>query len=149
MEIKAFRKGCAVESISVPPLVGTSRTREHTCLGTDLVDGSDTTSSLDAVMAVTERFSFSPEGGGVLERTLRTAGGEAYANRTQGMVVIPAGDSSVVRVDVDGETVWPEDNGGSDATLDRIGTMLDSLGADDGEPDPGEEPYAYGQGSGW
>lgn len=64
------------------------------------------------------------------------------------MVVIPAGDSSVTRVDVDGETVWPEDNGGgSDATLDRIGSMLDSLGAEDGEPDQDEEPY--GMGAGW
>jgi hypothetical protein len=147
MEIKVFRSGCRVESVSVPPLVGVSRTREHNALGTDLVDGTDTTSSLDGIMAVTERFSFSPEEGGILERTLRTAGGEAYANRTQGMVVIPAGDSSVTRVDVDGETVWPEDNGGSDATLDRIGSMLDSLDAEDGEPDQDEEPY--GMGAGW
>ena len=149
MEIKVFRYGCRVESVSVPPLVGTSRTREHNALGTDLVDGTDTTSSLDGIMAVTERFRFSPEAGGVLERTLRTAGGEAYANRTQGMVVIPAGDSSVVRVDVDGETVWPEDNaGGSDATLDRIGSMLDSLdAADDGQPGPGND--SYGMDAGW
>ncbi len=148
MEIKVFRTGCCVESVQVPPLVGVSRTREHNALGTDLVDGTDTTSSLDNVMAVRETFSFSPEAGGVLERTLRTAGGEAYANRTQGMVVIPAGDSSVTRVDVDGETVWPEDNnGGSDATLDRIDGMLANLDADDAQPDPGEGPY--GTDAGW
>jgi len=142
MEIKVFRTGCRVESVQVPPLVGVSRTREHDVPGADLVDGTDTTSSLDGIMAVSEAFSYSPGDGGVLVRTLRTKAGQRYANGTRDMVVIPQHDESVIRVDVDGETVWPEDNGGgSDATLDRIDDMLAGMDAEDGQPAPDEDPY--------
>lgn len=148
MEIKVFRTGCRVESVQVPPLVGVSRTREHDVPGANLVDGTDTTSSLDGIMAVSEAFSYSPGDGGVLVRTLRTKAGQRYANGTRDMVVIPQHDESVIRVDVDGETVWPEGDGGRDATLDRIDDMLDSLdAADDGQPGPGND--SYGMDAGW
>lgn len=101
-------------------------------------------------MAVSETFSYSPDDGGILERTVRSSGGKTYANGTRGMVVIPPHDGAVVRVDVDGETVWPEEEDDRGGALGQISSLL-SMMDDDQQPDEDADknPYSSGPDVSW
>lgn len=136
MVIKIFRAGCDVEAHEVPPFVGLSTTTEGVHAGEAVIDsGSETASEADRVSDVVERFRYTPEGGGVLERRItrqQPGGGHetGCANGTQGMVIVPPGDAAVRRIDVDGEQVWPED-----AASDRVAeleAMLERMLAEQG-----------------
>lgn len=123
---------------SIPEMRGTTTTTEgHSAMGLQFDGGSETTSDLDDVQDVEERFAFLPATGGILERVVRkcTSDGTrhvAYANHSEGDVVItPEEAARAFKVLVDGVQAWPEEKdalkGVSDA-LDRIDGLRAGLG---------------------
>lgn len=116
MQVKVYRNGCDVEAHEIPPFVGKTTTWDGIDAGAERrIDcGNESESDADCIADIKERFRFSPDWGGVLERIIvRPDGREgfksSYSNGTRGMVVIPPGGADgVIRITVDGEQVWPE-----------------------------------------
>ena len=131
MRVKIYRTGCDVETHEIPQLAGKTVTRDGIDIdGTRVKCGSETESEVDDVADVIERFTFSPERGGFLERFVRRwefVNGEwchidRSANGTRGMVVVaPDEAGSVRRIEVDDVQVWPEEeDGGRIAELEAL-----------------------------
>lgn len=139
MRVKIYRAGCDIETHEIPQLAGKTVTRDGTDVdGTHLKGGSETESEIDGIADVVERFTFTLEEGGVLERIVRRweyAGGECryvdrYANGTRGMLVVaPEEAETVTRVDVDDVQVWPEDGGGADVRITELEALAGRLAA--------------------
>ena len=131
MRVKIYRAGCDVETHEIPQLAGKTVTRDGIDVdGTRVKCGTETESEVDDVADVIERFTFSPERGGFLERFVRRweyASGEwrhvdRSANGTRGMVVVaPEETGSITRIEVDDVQVWPEEeDGGRIAELEAL-----------------------------
>ena len=97
MRVKIYRQGCDVETHEIPQLAGKTVTRDGIDVdGTRVKCGTETESEVDDVADVIERFTFSPERGGFLERFVRRweyVNGmwrhvDRGANGTRGMVVV-------------------------------------------------------------
>lgn len=131
MRVKIYREGCNVETHEIPQLAGKTVTRDGIDVeGTWVKCGTETESEVDDVADVIERFTFSPERGGFLERFVRRweyVNGmwrhvDRGANGTRGMVVVaPDEVGSVRRIEVDDVQVWPEEeDGGRIAELEAL-----------------------------
>lgn len=131
MRVKIYREGCDVETHEIPQLAGKTVTRDGIDIdGTRVKGGTETESEVDDVADVIERFTFSPERGGFLERIVRRwecVNGvwrhvDRGANGTRGMVVVsPDEVGSVARIEVDDVQVWPEEeDGGRIAELEAL-----------------------------
>ncbi len=131
MRVKIYRQGCDVETHEIPQLAGKTVTRDGIDVdGTRVKCGTETESEVDDVADVIERFTFSPERGGFLERFVRRweyVNGmwrhvDRGANGTRGMVVVaPDEVGSVTRIEVDDVQVWPEgEDGGRIAELEAL-----------------------------
>ena len=131
MRVKIYREGCDVETHEIPQLAGKTVTRDGIDIdGTRVKCGTETESEVDDVADVIERFTFSPERGGFLERFVRRwecVNGvwrhvDRGANGTRGMVVVALDEvGSVKRIEVDDVQVWPEEeDGGRIAELEAL-----------------------------
>lgn len=131
MRLKIYREGCDVETHEIPQLAGKTVTRDGIDIdGTRVKCGTETESEVDDVADVIERFTFSPERGGFLERVVRRwecVNGvwrhvDRGANGTRGMVVVALDEvGSVKRIEVDDVQVWPEEeDGGRIAELEAL-----------------------------
>ena len=135
--VKSYREGCDIESREIPPFAGESVTSEGQDFGTAHVrDGSTTAQEADRVADVRERFRFTPEGGGALERAVaRYDAGRGQlswraANGTLGMRIVQPGDRTIRRITVDGEQVWPEEDD-ANGRIRELQEMVDRLLAGD------------------
>ena len=131
MRVKIYREGCDVETHEIPQLAGKTVTRDGIDVeGTRVKCGTETESEVDDVADVIERFTFSPERGGFLERFVRRwecVNGvwrhvDRGANGTRGMVVVaPDEVESITHIEVDDVQVWPEgEDGGRIAELEAL-----------------------------
>lgn len=131
MRVKIYRQGCDIETHEIPQLAGKTVTRDGVDMdGARVKCGTETESEVDDVADVIERFTFSPERGGFLERFVRRwecVNGvwrhvDRGANGTRGMVVVaPEETGSVTRIEVDDVQVWPEEeDGGRIAELEAL-----------------------------
>lgn len=131
MRVKIYRQGCDIETHEIPQLAGKTVTRDGVDMdGARVKCGTETESEVDDVADVIERFTFSPERGGFLERFVRRwefVNGEwrhidRSANGTRGMVVVaPDEVGSVRRIEVDDAQIWPEEeDGGRIAELEAL-----------------------------
>ena len=72
MRVKIYRQGCDIETHEIPQLAGKTVTRDGVDMdGARVKCGTETESEVDDVADVIERFTFSPERGGFLERFVR------------------------------------------------------------------------------
>lgn len=143
MRVKVYREGCDIETHEIPQLAGKTVTRDGVDVdGTHLKGGSETEAEVDNVADVIERFTFSPEEGGVLKRLVRkwenTPEGwrhvDRVANKTYGMVIVaPEEAETVTRIDVDEVQVWPEDADDTDGRIAELEALAGHLAAGAGE----------------
>lgn len=136
MRVKIYRGGCDVETHEIPPLVGRTITRDGIEVGTERLDcGSESEAEADDVADIIERFTFSPEEGGVLRRLVRKweRSDEGWrhvdrvANGTFDMVIIaPEETEAITRIDVDDVQAWPEEDTGGDRVRELEG-LVDRL----------------------
>lgn len=139
MRVKIYRRGCDVETHEIPQLAGKTVTHDGTDVdGVLMRGGSETESDVDDVADIIERFTFTPEEGGVLERFVRRRefmGGEwrhvdRIANGTADMVVIaPEEAGSVTRIDVDEIQVWPEGGDDPEGRIAELEALAERLAA--------------------
>ena len=121
MRVKIYREGCDVETHEIPQLAGKTVTRDGVDMdGARVKCGTETESEVDDVADVIERFTFTPERGGFLERFVRRweyASGEwRHVDRSA-----PDEVGSVRRIEVDDVQVWPEEeDGGRIAELEAL-----------------------------
>ena len=114
MEVKVYRKtpeGTTIESHMIPPFVGRSTTFE------DEIEGTTTTSDADGVSDVVETVRVGTAVGVTLTRRTISRAGRSWegkwANGTEDQLIVTPEEltTEVTRVDVDGETVWPQEGG--------------------------------------
>lgn len=133
MQVKVFRRGCNVETHEIPPYEGRGLTWPDPTLSGDirLVGGSELVPGTEGVLDVVDRFEFDPMRGGRLSRRVRTE--RDWGGTPRAAVMVPSGYSvvvapeevaDVVRIDVDGEQVWPEVRGGG---VEEIRALAEQL----------------------